>query len=695
MANPPPKYENATDGTRVIHDDIYLENFADRLRNRYAKYQHLKSEIEKHEGSLVEFASGYKKFGFNRTVQNGKKGILYREWAPNARQMFLFGDFNGWDRHSVECQRDEFGIFTLFLADKDNGEPQIPHRTKVKIAMKTMSNEHIERIPAWIKVVWQEGRNPFFDGVYWDAPVQYQWKHKRPPTPVDLRIYECHVGMSSIDPKVSTYIEFKDKVLPEILEAGYNAIQIMGIMEHAYYASFGYQVTNFFSVSSRFGTPEELKELIDRAHELGLVVLLDLVHSHASKNVNDGLNQFDGSDHQYFHGGGKGNHPIWDSRLFNYGSWEVLRFLLSNAHWFIDEYHFDGYRFDGVTSMIYTHHGVAHGFDRGYEEYFHPDLVDEDAVVYLTLCNEMLHSLAQKPYSVITIAEEVSGFATMCKPIAHGGVGFDYRLHMAVPDKWVELLKKVKDEDWSMSDIVWALINRRYLEPTIAYPESHDQALVGDKTIAFWLMDKDMYTNMSVLTEYNPVIARGIALHKIIRLLTNSLAGEGYLNFMGNEFGHPEWIDFPREGNNESYHYARRRWDLKKDPLLRYQFLFKFDRAMNLLEDKYKWLPSPQAYVTLKHDGDKVIAFERAGLFFVFSFHPTTSFTDYRIGVSRPGKYKIVLDSDAKDFGGFERITQHENYFTQDVPCNNFPQSIQIYIPNRVALVFALDDSKK
>jgi 1,4-alpha-glucan branching enzyme len=165
---------------------------------------------------------------------------------------------------------------------------------------------------------------------------------------------------------------------------------------------------------------------------------------------------------------------------------------------------------------------------------------------------------------------------------------------MGVPDKWIELLSKTKDENWSMSGIVWTLTNRRHLEPTIAYPESHDQALVGDKTIAFWLMDKEMYTHMSVLTEYIPQIARGIALHKIIRLITSSLGGEGYLNFMGNEFGHPEWIDFPREGNNDSYHYARRRWDLKRDTLLRYQHLFAFDRAMNMCEEKYKWLNSPQ-----------------------------------------------------------------------------------------------------
>mmetsp|Transcript_3224 Transcript_3224/g.4447 ORF Transcript_3224/g.4447 Transcript_3224/m.4447 type:complete len:695 (-) Transcript_3224:34-2118(-) len=690
-----PNYAEATDGTKMISEDSWLEPYAPALKNRYARYQWLKSEIEKHEGGLLKFSEGYKRFGFNR-VENyngtGKNGILYREWAAGANRLFLHGEFNGWNRDSHEATKDEFGVFSLFLPDHDNGQPAIPHATKVKIALVLPNGEKVDRIPAWIKVVWQQQNSPLYDGVYWNPPQPYQWKHNSPVPPTDLRIYECHVGMSSQEPKINTYIEFTRDVLPWVVESKYNAIQLMAVMEHAYYASFGYQVTNFFAVSSRFGTPDELKAMIDRAHELGLVVLLDIVHSHASKNVDDGLNRFDGTDHLYFHEGGKGYHPIWDSRLFNYGNWEVLRFLMSNARWFIDEYHFDGFRFDGVTSMIYTHHGVAHAFTRGYDEYFDGNLVDQEAVTYLTLVNDMLHSLRPKESRVITIAEEVSGFVGMCRPIEVGGIGFDYRLNMGIPDKWIELLSKVKDEDWNMGAIAWTLTNRRHLEANIAYCESHDQALVGDKTIAFWLMDKDMYWHMSVLQDMNPVISRGVALHKMIRLITCALGGEGYLNFMGNEFGHPEWIDFPREGNNNSYHHARRRWDLAKDHLLRYQHLWAFDKAMLALENQYKWLPSAQAYVTLKHEGDKIITFERAGLFFVFNFHPEKSFSDYRLGLSKPGKYKIVLDSDSQPFGGHCRINKHDEYFTQSVPWHGWEHSLLVYIPNRTGLVFALDE---
>lgn len=681
-------YSKATDGTRVIHDDPWLEPCKQALIDRHSRFVNKKKEIEASEGNLVKFSQGYKKYGFNRV----EGGITYREWVPNANQVYIMGEFNGWNRRSHELQHDEFGTFSIFLPDVD-GRPAIQHKTKVKTVIVTKQNEQIERIPAWIKVVWQEKGNIHFDGVYWDPETKYEWKHKSPKVASDLRIYECHVGMSSPEAKISTYVEFTRDVLPYVASLGYNAIQMMAVMEHAYYASFGYQVTNFFAISSRFGTPDELKALIDRAHELGLLVLLDLVHSHASKNVDDGLNNFDGTDHQYFHGGVKGSHPIWDSRLFNYGSWEVLRFLMSNANWYIEEYKFDGFRFDGVTSMIYQHHGVNHSFVNGYDEYFNDALVENDAILYLTLVNDMLHQLRDEDHRVITISEEVSGMATMCRPISEGGMGFDYRLAMGIPDKWIELLKTpVLDEDWNMGNIVYTLTNRRHLEPTIAYAESHDQALVGDKTIAFWLMDAEMYTNMSVLQTPSIVTARGIALHKIIRLITCAIGGEGYLTFMGNEFGHPEWIDFPRAGNNDSYHYARRRFDLAKDDLLRYSHLLNFERAMLHLEQKYKWLPTPQAYITLRNEGDKVVAFERGGLFFVINFNGVQSFTDYAIGVSTAGKYKIVLDVDAKEFGGFERIAKHDGYFTEPKPQDGHQHRLLMYLPSRTALVFAKDD---
>lgn len=673
-------YRNAIDGTQVIADDPWLEPFADSLRNRFKKYNDQKRAIIAAEGSLGEFSKGFQRYGLNKVPG----GIQFKEWAPGALQVNLTGDFNNWNKWSHPATRDQWGAWTLFLKDGDDGTPAIAHGSLVKIYIQKPDHQWDYRIPAWLHRVVQCA-SPVFDGVFWNPPEgPYKWVHPAPPKPRDLRIYEAHVGMSSEQPIVSSYRRFADEVLPQIKELGYNCLQLMAIMEHAYYASFGYQITSFFAISSRFGTPEELKHMIDTAHSLGITVLLDVVHSHASKNVADGLNMYDGTDHCFFHEGVRGHHPVWDSRLFNYNHWEVLRFLLSNLRWFIDEYRFDGFRFDGVTAMIYTHRGLAPA--DSYPHYFGPD-VDQDALVYLMLANDMLREI--KP-DVITIAEEVTGLATLCRPLSEGGIGFDYRLGMGIPDKWIEILKTKKDEDWNMGNIVWTLTNRRHKELTIAYVESHDQAMVGDKTVAFWLMDKEMYTNMSVMSELTPVVSRGMALHKLIRLITYALGGEGYLNFMGNEFGHPEWIDFPREGNNNSYQHARRQWNLWKDSLLRYQFLRNFDVAMHKLEQQHSWLHSTE-YIQCKHEDDKIIAFERGGLQFVFNFHPSQSYADYHVGVRAPGTYRVVMSSDDESYAGFGRVDPGTRYLSQPKPWHDLPQSIQVYIPSRVVVVLALE----
>ncbi|KAH7160592.1 glycoside hydrolase superfamily [Dactylonectria macrodidyma] len=676
------------DGTGVVDLDPWLSPFSDTLKRRYAKTQEWVNTINATEGGLEQFSRGVEKFGFNVDKKNN---IIYREWAPNAVAASLIGDFNQWNRASHPMKKNDFGVFEITIP-AEKGEPAIPHNSKIKISLELPNGEHVDRLPAWIKYVTQDlSVSPAYDARFWNPPAseRYTFKHARPAKPASARVYEAHVGISTEEQRVATYKEFTRNMLPRIKKLGYNVIQLMAVMEHAYYASFGYQVNNFFAASSRYGPPEDLKELIDTAHSMGIVVLLDVVHSHASKNVLDGINEFDGTDHQYFHSGGKGRHDQWDSRLFNYGHHEVMRFLLSNLRFWMDEYQFDGFRFDGVTSMLYIHHGMGTGFSGGYHEYFGAD-VDEEAVVYMMLANEMLHTLFP---TCITIAEDVSGMPALCVPLALGGVGFDYRLAMAIPDMWIKILKEVKDENWDLANICHTLTNRRHGEKTIAYCESHDQALVGDKTLMMHLCDAEMYTNMSTLSPLTPVIDRGMALHKMIRLLTHGLGGEGYLNFEGNEFGHPEWLDFPREGNNNSFWYARRQLNLTEDPLLRYQFLNNFDQAMNQTEAKYGWLAAPQAYISLKHEGDKVVVFERAGLVFVFNFNPTESFSDYRIGIDTAGTYRVVLNTDSKDVGGFNRVDESTRFFTTPMEWNGRKNWTHIYVPSRTAIVLALEST--
>jgi len=665
---------------KLFELDPYLKDHEREIKRRYGNFEDFLNRMDQVEGGILEMAKGYNYFGCHVEPD---KTFVCRQWAPGAKEMWLMGDFNDWRPHEYPFEKLEFGRWQIKI-NSESGACKVKHLSRLKLVIRAEDGNIIYRLDPWAKYVLPTPRN-IYDHHFWNPPKEevYQFKNPKPKRPTSLKVYECHVGISSSEPKVNSYNDFSESVLPRIVELGYNAIQIMAVMEHAYYASFGYQVTSFFAASSRFGTPEELKACVDKAHELGLFVMLDVVHSHASKNTEDGLNSFDGTDSCYFHTGSRGVHPQWDSRLFNYCSWEVLRFLLSNLRMWVDVYGFDGFRFDGVTSMLYHSRGLGDGFSGGYHEYFGMN-TDTEAYNYLMLANHLLHTLSSE---MITIAEDVSGMPAICRPVPEGGAGFDYRLAMAIPDMWIKYLKEKKDEDWNIGHIVHTLTNRRYKEPCISYAESHDQALVGDKTLAFWMMDKDMYTGMSLLYPTPPVVERGIALHKMIRLLVHGLGGEGYLTFMGNEFGHPEWLDFPREGNNSSYHYARRQYNLVDDQNLRYCQLNAFDAAMNKTETKYGWLSSDPGYVSRKHEDDKIIAFERGGHLFVFNFHTSKSFTDYKIGVWESGTYQVALETDSADYGGFSRIDTGVKHQTFNEGWDGRRFSLNLYLPSRTAMV--------
>ncbi len=674
----PPK---TFDGTGLIALDPWLEPFAHALRNRYCHYESTLRHILETEDSLEAFSSGHHYFGFNRGRCDGKTGVWYREWAPAADALFLTGDFNDWDRDNVPLKRNDFGVWSVFLPD-DEYATRFTHSSRLKVHVHSSLGQH-DHLPAYIRRTVSDSRSHDFCGQYWNPAEPYAWKNPPPEGRQSLRIYEAHIGMALEEHRIGTFSEFTQRVLPHIEYAGYNALQLMAIQEHPYYGSFGYQVSNFFAPSSRFGTPEELKALIDAAHGRGIRVFLDLVHSHAVKNIHEGLAFLDGSSHQYFHDGPRGQHPAWDSFLFDYAKHEVMRFLLSNIRYWLEEFRFDGFRFDGVTSMIYLDHGLERAFT-GYDHYFPPH-VDEDAVTYLMLANHVAHDVNP---AAVTISEDVSGMVGMARPISEGGLGFDYRLAMGIPDYWIRLLKEQKDEAWNLGQLYHTLTNRRHGENHIAYAESHDQALVGDKTIAFRLMDADMYHHMIKGTP-NMIVSRGMALHKMIRLITFALGGEGYLNFMGNEFGHPEWIDFPREGNNFSYQHARRQWSLINDPLLRYHDLAEFDRAMQQLDIEYDLLASTDHACIQVHEDNRLMAFSRGKLVFIFNWHPSTSFTDHRFGVPQACDYRLVFDSDQLWFDGHANLQIGETYPWQNVPADERAQSIQIYLPARTAVVLA------
>jgi len=654
---------------KMIEYDPYLLPYEKDLGLRGELYASKRKELLGNLRKIKSFANGHRYFGFHRK----REGWVYREWAPAADKMYLTGDFNNWDISSHQMKKLENGIFEIELKGRN---ALIPGQ-KVQ-AIVIYKGQTLRRVPTYATRVVQD-------------PVTYLWcceleePNERFPwtdggfTPQKTPfIYECHIGMAQEEGRVGTYSEFTKNILPRIKKLGYNTIQIMAIMEHPYYGSFGYQVSNFFAVSSRCGHGSELKELINTAHEMGIAVLLDVVHSHAVKNTNEGLNEFDGTVYQFFHGGVRGDHSAWGTKLFNYSKNEVLHFLLSNLKYWMEEFHFDGFRFDGVTSMLYHDHGLGSAFT-DYSMYFSTN-TDTDAVTYLQLANELIHEINP---DAITIAEDMSGMPGMCIPISDGGIGFDYRLSMGVPDLWIKTIKECSDDEWDMGKLWYELTSHRPHEKNIGYCESHDQALVGDKTIMFRLCDADMYTSMSKIYT-NSVIDRGIALHKMIRLLTASLAGNGYLNFMGNEFGHPEWIDFPREGNGWSYHYCRRQWSLVDSPDLRYCELNEFDMAMIRLLKEGDLLEKT-AVNRWMHQDDKLIIYTKGDYVFIFNFHPTKSFDGYFVPVGDIGKYRVSLSTDDKIFGGFERVdteVEYSAYKAQDGRVG-----FKCYIPNRTAIV--------
>ncbi len=650
---------------RIFRYDPALKAFEKDVDLRMELYKEKKKALLAGNETLSDFANGHHFFGFHKA----DGGWYYREWAPAAEKVFLTGDFCGWDRYKYPMEKKENGIFELFLP----GENALEEGSRV-MAVVVSGGQELERIPLYANRVEQDPNTNAWNAVI-HTPWAFDWTDQKFKPKKNLFIYECHIGMAQEEGKVGSYREFTDNILPRIKKLGYNAIQIMAIMEHPYYASFGYQVTNFFAASSRFGMPEDLKRLVDTAHKMGIAVLLDVVHSHACKNTREGINEFDGTSYQFFHEGEKGEHSAWGTKCFNYGKNEVIHFLLSNLKYWMEEYHFDGFRFDGVTSMLYHDHGLGTSFDC-YEKYFSMN-TDTEAVTYLQLATDLVRQVNP---NAILISEDMSAMPGMCLPVKDGGIGFDYRLAMGEPDMWIRLLKDTPDEYWDLNSIYYELTIRRPKEKVIGYCESHDQALVGDKTIMFRLCDQEMYWNMS-RERQSMVVDRGIALHKMLRLLTMSLGGEGYLNFMGNEFGHPEWIDFPREGNGWSYHYCRRQWSLADDPNLKYQYLNAFDKAMVAQAKKDKVLRSGDVQLALDNAA-KTLVYQKGALY-AFNFHPVNSYEGFFLPVPEAGEYGVVMSTDDFCFGGQGRI-YHQTYSTID---NDGKVGIRLYLPSRTAVV--------
>ncbi len=662
--------------------DPHITPYLDEVRLHLERYCQAKESlcggIDK---PLSEIANGHMYFGIHRT----EVGWVYREWLPGADAAWLTGEFNGWAPYSHPLHCIGGGVWEITL----DGWDALRHGQRIRLIIGRQGST-FERIPAYIRALTQEKDTHRLCGMVWEPDTPFAWtdsgiwKQKRTKAP---RIYESHIGMAQERPGVGTYREFADTTLAWIRDSGYNTLQLMAIAEHPYYASFGYQVTNFFAPSQWFGTPDDLKYLINRAHEMGLTVLLDVVHSHACPNEGEGLYLQDGTETQYFHAGARGWHPAWKTRCFDYGRGEVLHFLLSNLKYWLEEFHFDGFRFDGVTSMLYEDHGLGVSFT-DYRQYFSLN-TNVDARVYLMLANELVHEINP---AAITVAEDMSGMPGMALPISSGGLGFDYRLSMGLPDLWIKMIKEVPMEDWNVFLLWHELTGGRPGEDAICYAESHDQALVGDKTIMFRLADAEMYDGM-VRTYHSPRMDSAIDYHKLIRFATAVLSGGGYLNFMGNEFGHPEWIDFPREGNGWSFHHARRQWSLVHDPFCKFAYLSNFDYALMAHLERHNLPAAPQANAIWLDEQKNLMIFSRGRQLYVINWHPTQS--QEHVFVHRgedESDWRVALSTDDPDFGGQGRIAHDVVYTPTDTP---YGRGFFVYVPARCAMALVRAPKRK
>ena len=631
----------------LMERDPSLNPWAGDIRMHLDRYNERRWRLAG-DGSLSEFANGYHYFGFHRTDE----GWAFREWLPGADAVWLTGDFNNWQRYACPLIPIGNGVWEVRL----RGQDALKHGQMVKLIVGRQGAS-FERVPAYIHRCVKDHIGGALCGEIWMPGQPFQWtdgdffRFKRPRSPM---IYEAHVGMAQEHGRVGSFREFADETLGWVQYAGYNTVLLMAVQEDPDYASMGRRVANFFAPSHRFGTPEDLKYLVNKAHELDISVLMEVCCCWASPNVGEGLSQQDGTDWQYFLTGPRGWHPKHGTRLFDYGRDDVLHFLLSNLKYWMEEYHFDGFRFDGVTSMLYENHGMS-AFDRP-DAYFSMN-TNVDARIFLMLANELIHGFNDK---AMTIAEEDSGFPGMCLPLEYGGVGFDYRQDEGVQALWAALIRDQRQQDWDMSRLWATLTAGRPGEMRLCSPEPRERSLMAR------MAGEALETGMGK-EDKDPEVDRAADMQKAIRLLTCALSGNGFLTFMGNEFGHPDRVDFPRAENRFSGLNARRRWSLVNDWSLKYEWLANFDRAMTFLFNRFAIHCAGDPERLLIDDEKKLIAFSRGGMLFVFNLHPTQDARRVFINAGS-GAYRAALTTDEWPFGGRERVSKEAAFRTSDAP---------------------------
>jgi 1,4-alpha-glucan branching enzyme len=607
----------------------------------------------------------YDKLGSHPLTVNGTDGTLFAVWAPNAASVSVIGDFNGWNResHHLAQRQDGSGIWEGFVSGIAPG---------VLYKYFIVSRGHHYR---------GEKGDPF--ARYWEEPprtasrvcdLSFDWQDEewmqtrasRNSLQAPMSVYEMHLGSwrrkTEENNRSLTYLELAD-FLPEYLkDTGFTHVELMPIMEHPFYGSWGYQITGYFAPSSRYGSPQDFMHLVDSLHQAGIGVILDWVPSHFPSDAH-GLALFDGT-HLYEHEDPKqGFHPEWTSHIFNYGRYEVRNFLISNALFWFDKYHADGLRIDAVASMLYLDYARKDG------EWIPNQYGGRENIEAIEFLRSMNSAVYAAFPDVQTIAEESTSWPMVSRPTHVGGLGFGLKWNMGWMHDTLDYFEQDpvfrKYHHTNVTFSIWYAFYENFMLPL-----SHDEVVYGKGSLA------------------NKMPGSGLQKLASLRLLMGYLyAHPGKkLLFMGGEIG--QWNEWNHEQSVEwhllQYHSHHGVWQWVRD----LNTVYKSEPALYELDFDNRGFE----WVDFSDQDSSVISFLRKGMdaseqvLAVFNFTPVAR-VNYRIGVPQGGFWRELLNSDASDYGG----EGHGNFGGIEAlaePCHHRSHSLVVTVPPLGMLLF-------
>ncbi len=616
------------------------------------------SDLELHLHGEGNWFRSYDKLGAHPRQTEGVAGVHFAVWAPNAERVSVVGDFNRWDGRRHPMGQRPGGLWELFL-------PDLPPATAYKYEVKSRHRGHLEQKadpyafrseppPKSASLVWDLRGSVWGDQEWMSRRASTDWLRQ------PMSIYEVHLGSWRRPPL--SYRELAGQLVPYLVEMGYTHLELLPILEHPFDGSWGYQVTGYFAPTARHGTPEEFRQFIDRCHQAGIGVILDWVPGHFPKDAH-GLAWFDGTPLYEHEDPRQAEHRDWGTLIFNYGRHEVRNFLLSNALFWLREYHIDGLRVDAVASMLYLDYSRQPG---DWVPNVYGGRENLEAIEFLKKFNELAH--AEAP-GAVTIAEESTDWPGVSRPVYLGGLGFTFKWNMGwMHDMLGYFARHPVHRQYHQNDITFSMMYA--FSENFVLPISHDEVTHG-KGAVLAKMPGDYWQQFA-----------------------NARAFLGYmyghpgkkLLFMGSEIG--QW--------NEWNHDASVEWDLLRfdshRQLQRYvadwNRLYQAEPALWQVDHDWRgfeWIDFHDA----RHS---VIAFLRRAtdpqdfLVFACNFTPVVRH-GYRLGVPEPGFYREILNSDSQLYGGSD-VGNSGGVTAEEHSCHGRRYSIVVTLPPLAVVVF-------